>query len=140
MLYIFKNWVPKEALWKVLKKKKEVRIDYIWRMKNIMTRSQLLWESQGKMTKDFPTTIGSCQMSTLSLYLFTLVLNMLTEYILKPMSLCILFVNDIVLSGEALDICVNRSKTKYVKYQFSKRRTKILIWVKIGDDVNNMIP
>lgn len=51
-------------------------------------------------TNNFPTIIGLPQDSTLSPYLFTLVLDLLTEHIQVLAPRCMIFANDIVLLGE----------------------------------------
>jgi len=52
-------------------------------------------------TVDFPITIGLHQGSTLSPYLFTLVLDVLTEHIQELAPRCMLFAVDVVLLGES---------------------------------------
>ena len=49
------------------------------------------------VVEDFSIKIGLHQGSSLSLYLFTLVLDVLTKYIQDVVSKCMLFVDDIVL-------------------------------------------
>ncbi|KAL5135334.1 putative RNA-directed DNA polymerase from transposon BS [Glycine soja] len=57
--------------------------------------------TQGGESDDFPITIGLHQGSTLSPYLFTLVLDVLTEQIQEIAPRCMLFADDIVLLGES---------------------------------------
>ena len=72
----------------------------------------------------------------------------MTEHILELMLQCIFFINDIVLVGEsrekikklelwrqvlqAYDFCLSRSKTEYMKCNFSMRHTNSILGVKIG--------
>ena len=56
--------------------------------------------TRGRGAGDFSITRGLHQRSTLSLYLCTLVLNVLTEHIHEPMPRCVIFVSAIVLIGE----------------------------------------
>lgn len=51
-------------------------------------------------SKEFPITIGLYQGSTLSPYLFTLIMDELTRHIQDDASRCMLFVDDIVLVDE----------------------------------------
>jgi len=60
---------------------------------------------------DFPITIGLHQGSTLSPYLFTLVLDVLTEYIQELALRCMLFVDDVVLLGESREELNGRLET-----------------------------
>ena len=53
--------------------------------------------TQGKVTEDFHIKISLHQGSSLSHYLFTLVLDVLTEHIQDAISKCMLFIDDIVL-------------------------------------------
>ena len=55
--------------------------------------------SQDGATEDFPITIGLHQGSTLSPYLFTLVLDVLTEHIQELAPRCTLFADDVVFLG-----------------------------------------
>ncbi|KAF1859827.1 hypothetical protein Lal_00028009 [Lupinus albus] len=51
---------------------------------------------QNRVSEDFPIAIGLHQGSTLSHYLFTLVLDVLTEHIQEPVPQCMLFADHIV--------------------------------------------
>ncbi|KAH1203821.1 Peroxisome biogenesis factor 10 [Glycine max] len=97
-------------------------------------------------------TIGLHQGSTLSPYLFTLILDVLTEQIQEIAPRCMLFADDIVLLGEsreelnerletwrrALEIHgfrLSRSKSEYMECKFNKRRRVSNSEVKIGDHI-----
>ena len=54
-------------------------------------------------TGKFPVTIGLHQGSTLSLYLFALIIDELTTHIQEEVPWCMLFVDDIVLVDESRD-------------------------------------
>ena len=70
------NKVPREILWKVLEKK-GVWIAYIQVIKDMYDEVTTSVRTQGGVTEDFPLSIGLQQWSTLSPYLFTLVLDVL---------------------------------------------------------------
>jgi len=69
-----------DILWKALKKKR-VRIAYIRAIKDMYERASTSVRTHDGATEDFPITIGLHQGSTPSPYLFTLVLDVLTENI-----------------------------------------------------------
>ena len=80
------------------------------------------------MTSEFPITIGLHQGSTLSLYLFALVMDELTKLIQEKEPWCMLFADDIVLEDETrhevnvkLEIWRNTLESK----GFRLSRTKI---------------
>lgn len=58
-------------------------------------------ETQDGETYDFPITIGLYQGQTLSLYLFTLILVVLTKHIRELTLRCMPFVDDIVVLEES---------------------------------------
>ncbi|KAL5184701.1 DNA topoisomerase 1 [Glycine soja] len=107
---------------------------------------------QGGESDDFSITIGLHQGSTLSPYLFTLILDVLTEQIQEIASRCMLFVDDIVLLGESREelnerletwrralethgFRLSRSKSEYMECKFNKRRRVSNSEVKIGDHI-----
>ncbi|KAH1203374.1 DNA topoisomerase 1 [Glycine max] len=94
---------------------------------------------QGGESDDFPITIGLHQGSTLSPYLITLILDVLTEQIQEIAPRCMLFADDIVLLGESREelnerletwrralethgFRLSRSKSEYMECKFNKRR------------------
>ncbi|POO76497.1 hypothetical protein C1T30_42845, partial [Bacillus sp. MBGLi97] len=83
-------------------------------------------------TEEFPIGIGLYQGLFLSLYFFTLVLEVFTEHIQEPVPWCMFFVDDIVLIGESREdlnkklelwrevlevygFRISRSKTEYME-------------------------
>ncbi|KAH1239249.1 Phospholipid-transporting ATPase 3 [Glycine max] len=92
--------VPREILWKALEKK-GVRVAYIRAIQDMYDRVSTSVRTQGGESDDFPITIGLHQGSTLSPYLFTLILDVLTEQIQEIAPRCMLFADDIVLLGES---------------------------------------
>ena len=100
-------------------------------------------------TSEFSITIGLHQGSALSLYLFALVMDELTKHIQDDIPWCMLFADDIVLIDETksginarLDIWReileskgfknSRTKTEYIKYNFSENRNTNEETVKIA--------
>ena len=101
---------------------------------------------------DFPITIGLHQWSTLSPYLFTLVLDVLTKHIQELAPRCMLFADDVVLLGESREELNGRLetwrqtletygfrlssiKTEYMECNFNKRRSRSSLEVKVGDHI-----
>ncbi|KAH1209339.1 LINE-1 retrotransposable element ORF2 protein [Glycine max] len=102
--------VPREILWKALEKK-GVRVAYIRAIQDMYDRVSTSVRTQGGESDDFPITIGLHQGSTLSLYLFTLILDVLTEQIQEIAPRCMLFADDIVLLGESREELNERLET-----------------------------
>ncbi|KAH1225912.1 Cleavage and polyadenylation specificity factor subunit 2 [Glycine max] len=119
-----------------------------WRRSTVSTSVR----TQGGESDDFPITIGLHQGSTLSPYLFTLILDVLTEQIQEIAPRCMLFADDIVLLGESREelnerletwrralethgFRLSRSKSEYMECKFNKRRRVSNSEVKIGDHI-----
>ncbi|KAH1250174.1 LINE-1 retrotransposable element ORF2 protein [Glycine max] len=102
--------VPREILWKALEKK-GVRVAYIRAIQDMYDRVSTSVRTQGGESDDFPITIGLHQGSTLSPYLFTLILDVLTEQIQEIAPRCMLFADDIVLLGESREELNERLET-----------------------------
>ncbi|KAL5195329.1 putative serine/threonine-protein kinase [Glycine soja] len=143
--------VPREILWKALEKK-GVRVAYIRAIQDMYDRVSTSVRTQSGESDDFPITIGLHQGSTLSPYLFTLILDVLTEQIQEIAPRCMLFADDIVLLGESREelnerletwrralethgFRLSRSKSEYMKCKFNKRRRVSNSEVKIGDHI-----
>jgi len=143
--------VLREILWKALKKK-GVRIAYIRVINDMYEGASTSARTKDGSTEDFPMTIGLHQGSTLSPYLFTLVLDVLTEHIQELAPRCMLFADDVVLLGEsreelngrletwrqaleAYGFRLSRSKTEYMECNFSRRRSRSTLEVKVGDHI-----
>ncbi|KAL5192364.1 Germin-like protein subfamily 3 member 4 [Glycine soja] len=143
--------VPREILWKALEKK-GVSVAYIRAIQDMYDRVSTSVRTQGGESDDFPITIGLHQGSTLSPYLFTLILDVLTEQIQEIVSRCMLFADNIVLLEESREelnerletwrralethgFRLSRSKSKYMECKFNKRRRVSNSEVKIGDHI-----
>ncbi|KAH1191322.1 tRNA pseudouridine(38/39) synthase [Glycine max] len=143
--------VPREILWKALEKK-GVRVAYIRAIQDMYDRVSTSVRTQGGESDDFPITIGLHQGSTLSPYLFTLILDVLTEQIQEIAPRCMFFADDIVLLGESREklnerletwrralethgFRLSRSKSEYMECKFNKRRRVSNSEVKIGDHI-----
>ncbi|XP_054787150.1 uncharacterized protein LOC129293296 [Prosopis cineraria] len=102
--------------------------------------------------KDFPIKIGLHQGSSLSPYLFNLILNVLTEHIQEEIPKCMLFADDIVLITETREevncklelwrrtleskgFRLSRSKTEYLYCKFGKGLSENNLEVKLGDQI-----
>ncbi|KAJ7971514.1 Retrovirus-related Pol polyprotein LINE-1 [Quillaja saponaria] len=130
--------VPRQVLWWVLEKKK-VPTKYVKVIKDmyegVMTRVQTV----DGMIGEFPITIGVHQGSSLSPYLFALVMDELTYNIQDRAPWCMLFADDIVLIDETREglnsklgmwrnaleskgLRLSRTKTKYMECNFSETK------------------
>ena len=142
--------VPREILWKA-PEKKGVRIAHIRAIKDMYEGASTSVRTQDGTTEDFPITIELHQGSARSPYLFTLVLDVLTEHIQWLAPRCMLFADDVVLLSESRDevngrletwrqaleaygFRLSRSKTEYMECNFSKRSRSTLD-VKVGDHI-----
>ena len=92
--------MPRELLWKVLVKK-GVRVEYIRVIQDMYEGVMTSVRTPGGETNDFPIRIGLHRGSTLSPYLFNLVLGVLNANIPEEIPKCMFFGDDIVLLGDS---------------------------------------
>ena len=91
--------VPRDILWRILKKK-GVRVVYIQVIKDMYDGAITAVRTHEGQTGSFPITVGLHQGSSLSPYLFALVMDELTRHIQDDIPWCMLFTDDIVLIDE----------------------------------------
>ncbi|KAM1908181.1 hypothetical protein ACFX14_027730 [Malus domestica] len=72
--------VPRDILWRILKKK-GVQVAYIQAIKDMYEGAKTAVRTHEGQTESFPITVGLHQGSSLSPYLFTLVMDELTGHI-----------------------------------------------------------
>jgi hypothetical protein len=127
--------MPRNIMWLALQKHK-VSTKYITLIKDMYDNAATsVWTSNGD-TNDFPINIGLHQGSALSSYLFAFVMDEITRDIQGGIPWCMLFVDDVVLVDESMmgvdqklelwrrtleakDFRLSRSKTEYIKCDFS---------------------
>jgi hypothetical protein len=127
--------VPRNIMWWALQKYK-VSIKYITVVKDMYDNVVTSVRASDGDTNDFLINIGLHQGSTLRPYLFALVMNEVTRDIQGGILWCMLFADDVVLVDEsrtvvdqklelwrrileAKDFRISRSKTEYMKCDFS---------------------
>ncbi|KAJ7957951.1 Retrovirus-related Pol polyprotein LINE-1 [Quillaja saponaria] len=130
--------VPRQVLWWVLEKKK-VPTKYVEVIKDMYEGVLTRVRTVDGMTGEFPITIGVHQGSSLSPYLFALIMDELTYNIQDRAPWCMLFADDIVLVDETREglnsklemwrnaleskgLRLSRTKTEYMECNFSKTR------------------
>ena len=91
--------VPRDVLQWALKKK-AVSLKYVNIIKDMYEGFVTNVRTCGGLTDEFSITIGVHQGSTLSPFLFTIVMDEITKSIYEDIPWCMLFVDDIVLIGE----------------------------------------
>lgn len=74
---------------------------YIQTIEDMYDRTATCVRTQDGATKDFPIIIELHQCFVLSLYLFNVVLTVLTKHIQETTPRCMHFVDDIVLVGDS---------------------------------------
>jgi len=94
--------VPRKVLWECLAKK-EVSETYIRAIKHLYEGVKTSARSLGGDIEDFPTDNGLHQGSTLSPFLFTIIMDVLMKGMQDEVSWCMLFAADIVLINETRD-------------------------------------
>jgi hypothetical protein len=122
-------------MWWTLQKHK-ISIKYITIIKDIYDNVVTSVRISDEDTNDFLNNIGLHQWSSLNPYLFVLVMDEVIRDIQGGISLCMLFIYDVVLVDESrtgvdqkLELCrrtleakdfmLSRSKTEYMKCDFS---------------------
>jgi len=130
--------ILKDVLWRVLKLKK-VSIRYIQMLKDMYEGATTIVRTVGGDIRDFPISVRLHQGSTVSPYLFTLVLDELMKYIQESIPRCMMFADDIVLMDEILEgfnrklelwrstleskcFKLSRTKIEYMHCKFSEDR------------------
>jgi hypothetical protein len=127
--------VPRNVMWWALQKHK-VSSTYITLIKDMYNNVVTSVRTSDGDINDFPINIGLHQRSALSPYLFALVMNKVTRDIQGGIIWCMLFADDVVLVNESItevdqklklwrrtleakDFRLSRSKTEYMKCDFS---------------------
>jgi hypothetical protein len=134
------NKIPRNVMWWALKKHK-VSSKYITLIKDMYDNVVTIVQTSDGDTNDIPINIGLHQGSALSPYLFSLVMDEVTRDIQGGIPWCILFADDLVLvdesrtgvdqklelwrrTFEAKGFMLSRSKTEYIKCDFSATTQK----------------
>jgi hypothetical protein len=127
--------VTRNVMWWALQKYK-VSSKYITLIKDMYDNVETSVRTSVRDTNDFPINIGLHQGSALSPYLFALVMDEVIRDIQGGIPWCMLFTDDVVLVNEsrtrvdqklelwrrtleAKDFRLSRSKTEYMKCDFS---------------------
>ena len=88
--------VPRDVLWWALKKK-AIPLKYVSIIRDMYEGVVTNIRTYGGLTDEFPITIGLHQGSTLSHFLFAIVIDEITKSIHENIPWCMLFADDIVL-------------------------------------------
>ena len=124
------NRVPQEELWYCMRKS-EIQEKYVQLVQDMCEESEIVVRCAKGTTKNFKVKIGLHQRSALSPFLFTVIMDRLTDKVRREPLWTMLFADDIVICEETrkeverrLECCryawerrgmkVSRSKTKYL--------------------------
>ena len=91
--------VPRDLLWWALKKN-AVPLKYVSIIRDLYVGVVINVRTCGGLTNEFSITIGVYRGSTLSHFIFVIIMDEITKNIHKDIPWCMLFVDDIVLIGE----------------------------------------
>ena len=132
--------IPRTLIWWTLEKKK-VCSSYISLIKDMYEGATTCVRTIDGDTCDFSVNMGLHQGSTLSPYLFTLVLDEVTKHLHEEIPWCMLFADDIVLIDETIDginykvncwrealeskgFKISRTKSEFMLCKFSNKSVK----------------
>jgi hypothetical protein len=93
--------VPRNVMWWTLQKHK-ISSKYITLIKDMYDNVVISVQTSDRDTNDFSINIALHQGSTLSSYLFALVMNEVTKDIQGGIPWCMLFTDDVVLVDESM--------------------------------------
>nr|XP_018633330.1 uncharacterized protein LOC108948587 [Nicotiana tomentosiformis] len=91
--------VPMEVLWRCLEAR-GIHVTYIRAIKDIYVGDKTRMRTVKRDSENFPAMMGLQQGSTLSLFLFALVIDTLIRHIQRKVPWCMLFEDGIVLIDE----------------------------------------
>ena len=143
--------IPRYIIWDSLEAK-GVSLTHIKAIRDMYDGASTNIQTPVRITKSFLVEVGLHQGSTLSLFLFAIILNELLKSIWETVLWCMLFANDIVLVAETSEeanakleewravlegkgLRISRTKTEYLRCNFSGNEQHDDPEVIIGEDV-----